>query len=381
MRTAQRIRTFVCLLVLVSVTLISAASAASGAGSKLARPVIGIPIASPKQPAAGKAFSVSYKVTAGGSAAALSAVRLTFSPTIDGRTIPHTQSFSNGKARGQLVVPASAAGKLLTLTLTVRANNQLATKVASFRVGPPQIPSLAVADASAAEGNSGTSALSFVVTLSATATQTVTVRYATSDGTATAPADYVSAGGALTFQPGETSKSIAVSVVGDAAIEPDETLTLTISDPTNASIKKPTATGTITNDDVAAAIAPGTYKGATQEGNFVFFTVLTDRTVTGFRVNDVAESCQPGGRITGGVDWGKSVFPILTDGSFTAQGSWSGSDVQGDAEYTSESWTVTGSPTSATSFSGRLTINDGLKYKESPVSCSSSVTWTATLQS
>src|SRR5215210_6067059 len=76
-------------------------------------------------------------------------------------------------------------------------------------------PSLAVADASGAEGNSGTTTLSVPVTLSATTTSTVTVAYATADGTATAGSDYTPASGTLTFRPGETEKTIPVTVAGD----------------------------------------------------------------------------------------------------------------------------------------------------------------------
>src|SRR5439155_19689821 len=95
-------------------------------------------------------------------------------------------------------------------------------------------PSLLIGDASAAEGNSGTTSLSFRVTLTHAATKVVSVNYATSDNTATAPSDYVATSGTLTFNPGETSKTIAVPVVGDTVLEPDETFTVTLSGPVNA---------------------------------------------------------------------------------------------------------------------------------------------------
>jgi hypothetical protein len=305
---------------------------------------------------------------------------MTLDPSIDGRAIPHTQSFRAGTARARFVVPANAAGKLLKVKLTIRAGSQSATKVANFRVRGASIPSLSIGDASVPEGNTGTTTLSFPVTLSTAATQAVSVHYATSDGTATAPSDYAAASGTVTFQPGEKTKTIPVNVVADLAIESDETLTLTISDPVNAAIAKATATGTITNDDVAVQVTPGAYKGATQEGNFVFFTVLSDRTVTGFRANDISEGCDPGGTVGGSVSWGTSTFPIGNDGSFTAQGSWSGSDVQGDVEWTSETWKVTGRFTSATSLTGTIALNDELNYKGTHYRCASSVTWSATYQ-
>ena len=115
---------------------------------------------------------------------------------------------------------------------------------------PAAPPSLSVADATAAEPEAGQSiTLDFVVTLNRAASGTVTVDYATSDGTATAGADYTVASGTLSFQPGETSKTVTVTVLSDAHDEGSETLTLTLSNATGAVIGDGQATGTITNDD------------------------------------------------------------------------------------------------------------------------------------
>ena len=64
----------------------------------------------------------------------------------------------------------------------------------------------------------------------------ITVNYATANGTAAAPGDYTAASGTLTFNDGETSKTFVVSVVDDAADEPDETVALKLSSPGPASI-------------------------------------------------------------------------------------------------------------------------------------------------
>ena len=77
----------------------------------------------------------------------------------------------------------------------------------------------------------------------------VTVDYATSDGTATAGSDYTGASGTLTIPAGQASGTIAVSVSGDTTYEPNETLTLTLSNPVGATIVVGAATGTIINDD------------------------------------------------------------------------------------------------------------------------------------
>jgi Calx-beta domain len=148
---------------------------------------------------------------------------------------------------------------------------------------------ISIGDTSGAEGNSGTTTLSVPVTLSAAGTSIVVVDYATADGTATAGSDYATARGTLTFRPGEREKTVPISVLGDVSIEANETFTVTLSNPVNASIAQGTATATIANDDTAVPVTPGSYQGATQNGNFVVFTLMANRTITGFRVNDLPE--------------------------------------------------------------------------------------------
>lgn len=84
---------------------------------------------------------------------------------------------------------------------------------------------LSVADARAAEEAEAT--LEFAVTLSRAASETVTVDFATADGTAAAGWDYTAVEGTLTFAPGETGKTVSVEVLDDAHDEGEETLTLT----------------------------------------------------------------------------------------------------------------------------------------------------------
>ena len=111
-------------------------------------------------------------------------------------------------------------------------------------VGPP---TLAVADATVEEAEGAT--LDFAVTLSRAVTETVTVGYATSNGSATAGSDYTSTSGTLTFAVGQTEKTIHVAVSDDAHDEGAETMTLTLSSATGAVLADATATGTIENHD------------------------------------------------------------------------------------------------------------------------------------
>ncbi len=128
------------------------------------------------------------------------------------------------------------------------------TRIASFKLpscGTPAVPSVSIADATVTEGNAGTVAATFMVTLSAPSAQTVTVAYATADGTAVAGSDYVATSGTLTFDPGTVSQPVTVTVNGDALNEADETFFVNLGAPTNATIADGQGRGTIVNDDPA----------------------------------------------------------------------------------------------------------------------------------
>jgi hypothetical protein len=110
-------------------------------------------------------------------------------------------------------------------------------------------PAIRIGDVSKSEGASGTTAFVFTVTLSNTSCQTVTMNYATADGTATAGSDYTAASGTLTFGPGELSKMITVLVKGDRLKEANESFYLNLTGATDAIFADPQALATILNDD------------------------------------------------------------------------------------------------------------------------------------
>ncbi len=112
-------------------------------------------------------------------------------------------------------------------------------------------PTLSINDVSHTEGDSGTTAYDFTVSLSAASGQTVTVNYATADNSAGAPGDYQSTTGTVTFNPGDTTKTVTVLVNGDTTFEPNETFFVNLSTPTNATILDGQGIGTINNDDAA----------------------------------------------------------------------------------------------------------------------------------
>ena len=135
--------------------------------------------------------------------------------------------------------PCGAAGAVCT-----EDGRTYTTALATQIQGPP---GLTVADAEVEEGPNAV--LRFAVTLSRAPSGTVTVDYATADGTATAGSDYTAVNGALTFAAGETSKTVSVAVLDDAHDEGSETLTLSLSNASGAYIEDGTATGTINNTD------------------------------------------------------------------------------------------------------------------------------------
>ena len=126
---------------------------------------------------------------------------------------------------------------------------------------------LAIGDRMTKEGNSGTTTVTFSATLTPAASTAVTVDYATADDTATAGSDYVSNVGTLTFAPGETVKTIPVTINGDATQETFEKFYVNLSNAGgDAIIADDQAQGTITNED-----------GATHRSRLMFHNFSTNR--------------------------------------------------------------------------------------------------------
>ncbi|MBN3925282.1 Calx-beta domain-containing protein [Nostoc sp. NMS4] len=118
-------------------------------------------------------------------------------------------------------------------------------------------PTISISDVSVTEGNTGTTTnANFTISLSNPSSQQITVNYNTSDGTANAAdSDYNSPQGTITFNPGETSKTLSIGVVGDNKFETDETFSVNLLAPTNAAIADNLGVATIINDDSQPTIA------------------------------------------------------------------------------------------------------------------------------
>lgn len=137
-------------------------------------------------------------------------------------------------------------------------------------------PSIRANDVTVTEGNSGTTAATFTVSLSAASSQSVSVHYATANGTAIAGSDYQSASGMLTFASGSTSQTVTVLVNGDRDVESNESFLLRLNSPTNAFIDDGSGTGTILDDEPSIGIVGSRgvegYSGATP---FTFTVTLS----------------------------------------------------------------------------------------------------------
>ncbi|BCU13824.1 beta strand repeat-containing protein [Microcystis aeruginosa] len=158
-------------------------------------------------------------------------------------------------------------------------------------VSQPAI-SLTINDVTLTEGNSGTTNAVFTVSLSSAASTVVSVDYATANGTATAGTDYTALPTTtLTFNPGETSKTITVAVNGDNQVELNETFFLNLSNlqanGSNVILADNQGQGTINNDDSASiAITDVTItEGNSGTTNAVFTVTLSNAVDTAVTVN------------------------------------------------------------------------------------------------
>ena len=178
--------------------------------------------------------------------------------TVNGATIASASRQTQGSNQGWHVEVDPTGNEAVTITLpeTTDCNaaraictddeRKLSHATSEIVAGPPAI-SASDANVQEAEG----AVLEFSVTLSHPSSRTVTVDYATADGTATAGSDYTAASGSLTFNAGDTSQTVEVAVLTDSDDESEETLTVTLSSASQASLDDATGTGTILNGEAA----------------------------------------------------------------------------------------------------------------------------------
>ncbi len=167
---------------------------------------------------------------------------------------------------GTLTIPAGAISR--TVTIQVKGDTALEANETFFvnlsvpngatltdaqglgTINNDDIRNLRINDVSKAEGNSGTTPFTFTVSLNATSSAPVTVKYATANGTATAGSDYTTTSGTLTIPAGATSQTVTIQVKGDTAQEANETFFVNLSVPNGATLADAQGIGTINNDDI-----------------------------------------------------------------------------------------------------------------------------------
>jgi len=166
-----------------------------------------------------------------------------------------TATFAPGETGVQIAIPILSDTEFEgdeTFTVQLANPNGLTVEDDSSVVtiiGDDAPPVVSVADSTVIEGNDGSSSVTVEFTLSKVAAETVTVNYATADGTAVAGDDYVSQTGTVTFAPGQTSALVSFGIVGDTVQEPDETFTVNLTNAVNGQIGDGTGVVTIQNDD------------------------------------------------------------------------------------------------------------------------------------
>ena len=168
-----------------------------------------------------------------------------------------------------------------TVTLSSPSGATLADDTATGTITEDDLPpTLSVMDTTVEEGETAR----FTVKLSGESAQTVTVSYSTANQTATGGSDYDTntGSGTVTFDPGVTEKTIEVETLEDMVDEPDETFTVTLSGPTNATLFDDEGVGTIDDDDPRPTLSVS--DETVEEGGTANFTVTltgeTAQTVT-----------------------------------------------------------------------------------------------------
>jgi len=165
---------------------------------------------------------------------------LTFAP---GDTLKYAAVSVRGDTRPELnetfrVVLTSASGALIADTM------------ATGTIVNDDLPVMSISDASAPEGDGGTTSMFVVVSLSGPVSHDIAVEYQTRDSTATlADGDYAAASGVLAFSPGVVADTVMVSVNGDETFEADEVLWIVLENPSGCLLADSVGSIAIVNDD------------------------------------------------------------------------------------------------------------------------------------
>lgn len=185
------------------------------------------------------------------------------------------------------------------------------------------LPSLTINDVTVNEGNTGSTNALFTVTLSPAAAQTVTVDFATANGTASAGSDYTTANGTLTFTPGVVTQTISVPILGDTVDEGvSEAFSVLLSNASNATLVDNTAQATIQDDDIATlslSYTPPILEGDAGSQMMTFTVTLSLPTSFPVTVDYYTQSGVGGTFATPGVDYEETSGTLTFNAGQTTQ--------------------------------------------------------------
>lgn len=309
---------------------------------------------------AGAPFTSShaYSVTvAAGAIPVVSAIAPSSGPSSGGTTVTITGTgfggatavtFGASSATGftvnsatQITATAPAGTGTVDIRVTTAGGTSATSAADQFTyVVAPAIPSLSISDVTQNEGNSGGAAFNFTVTLTSASASTVTVNYATINGTATAPSDYAATSGTLTFTPGQTTQTVTVQVNGDTTVESDETFFVSLSNPVSAMIARAQGVGTILNDDSASSVSAPNKTVSVAAGAEALVDVVAGATGGPF-TNATVVSLMPSNAGVATIAGGAGAYSVR----FVPAASFAGVAI---ASYTLSNTTTTSAPATVT---------------------------------
>ncbi|MDD1413443.1 hypothetical protein MEN41_01875, partial [Dolichospermum sp. ST_con] len=176
-------------------------------------------------------------------------------------------------------------------------------------------PTISINDMTVVEGKSSQTTLT--ISLNAVSNKTVTVNYSTTAGTATANLDFTAITGTLTFNPGDTKKTLNIPILNDSLSEADEKFTVTLANPTNAVLGKSTSNVSITDTLQASntTTLPTNVENLTLTGTAAINGIGNsgDNIIIGNSANNTLTGLGGKDTLTGGAGSDKFNYKNLTD--------------------------------------------------------------------
>lgn len=146
-------------------------------------------------------------------------------------------------------------GSAYDVSVSVTYAGAMTSTVTSWSFTAASLPEVSIGNASIVEGNARTRYVRLTISLSRPSLTPVSVQYATAAGTATAPSDYSTKVATATLPANATSSVISIPIKGDQLLEPNETFTVNLSNPSGAAIRRGTGSVQIRSDDKAGPIS------------------------------------------------------------------------------------------------------------------------------